>query len=81
MIDKRAPLPWVEAQYQPRRGAEENENGASCAELSSQTQHKPPDTTTTTSWILTVICPHPGKKVDTFNSQFHNNNTTKLTAS
>ncbi len=62
MIDTRAPLPWVEAQDQPRRGAEENEKGAHGAELSSQTPHKPPDTTTTASRILAVICPHPGKK-------------------
>jgi hypothetical protein len=81
MIEKRAPLPWVEAHDQPRRGAEENENGAPGAELSSQTLHKPPYTITTTSRILTVICLHPGKKVDTFNTRFQINNTTKHNAS
>jgi hypothetical protein len=45
MIDKRAPLPWVEAQDQPRRGAGENENGARGAVLSSQPPQKAPDTT------------------------------------
>ena len=34
MIDKRAPLPCVEAQDQPRKGTNENENGALAAKLS-----------------------------------------------
>jgi DNA segregation ATPase FtsK/SpoIIIE-like protein len=80
MIDKRAPLPWVEVQDQPRRGARENENGASGAVLSTQTPQKPPDTTTTASRDHTVICPHPGQKHDTFNNAYHTKNTTTNTA-
>jgi hypothetical protein len=79
MIDKRAPLPWVEAQDQPRRGAGENENGGHGAVLSTQTPHKPPDTTTTVSRNHAVICPHPGKKHGTFNTAYHTRNTTTNT--
>jgi hypothetical protein len=80
MIDKSAPLTWVEAQDQHRTCATENENGAPGAELSSQTHHKTPDTSTTTTRIRTVICSHPGIKVDTINTQFHTNNTIIHTA-
>ncbi len=75
MIDKRAPLPWVEAEDQPRRGAEENENGALGAELSSQTPRTPHDTTATASQILTVICPHPGEKRATYKRSHHTTST------
>jgi hypothetical protein len=81
MIDKRAPLSWVEAQDQPRRGAGENENGAPSAILSTQPPQKPPDTTTTASRNNTVICPHLGKKHDTFNTTYHTKNNTATTAS
>ncbi len=81
MIDKRAPLPWIEAQDKPRRGAKENENGAPGAELSTSHSQKTSDNTTPTSRILTVICPHPGKQVDTFNTQLHTDNTITHTAS
>ena len=80
MTDKRALLPWVEAQDQPRRGGEENENGALGAELSTPHSQKAPDNTTTASRILNVICPHPGKKVDTFNTQLHTDNNITRTA-
>ncbi len=49
IIDKRAPLPWVEAQDQPRKGAEENKNGAPGAELSPLHTHEAPKNITTTS--------------------------------
>ena len=76
MIDKHAPLFWVEAQDQPRRGAKENENGAPNAELSSPNPCKAPETITTVSRNLAVICPHPGEKVDTHNSPHHTKCTT-----
>ncbi len=47
-----------------------------CAELSYQLPQKPPDTTTTASRNHTVICPHPGKKHNIFNTTFHTKNTT-----
>ncbi len=76
MIDKRAPLPWVEAQDQPRRGRKEIENGAHGAVLSKQTPQKPRDTTTAASRNHTVICPHPGEKTQyiqhTISHQEHN---------
>ena len=81
MIDKRAPLPWVEAQNQPRRGAGENENGAPGAVLSPQPPKKTPYTTTTASRNNTVICPHLGKEHDTFNTTYHTKNTTATNAS
>ena len=80
MIDKRAPIPWVEAQDQPRRGVKENENGALSAELSSQTPRTPPNTTTTASRILTVICLHPGKKHATYKRPHHTTGTQFTTA-
>jgi len=80
MIDKRAPLPWVEVQDQPRRGAGENGNGAPGTVLSNQIPRKPPDTTTTSTRNHTVISPHPGKKHDTCNTTFHTRNTTTNTA-
>jgi hypothetical protein len=69
MIEKRALVPWVEAQDKPRGGADKNENGAPDVELSSSHTQKKPDKTTTLSRIFTVICPYPGKKVDTFSHQ------------
>ena len=80
MIEKRASLPWVEAQDRPRRGAREIEKGAPGAVLSKQPHQKPPDTTTTTTRNNTVICPHLGQKYDTFNTPFHTTNTTATTA-
>jgi hypothetical protein len=81
MIDKRAPLPWVEAHDQPRIGDGENENGAPGAVLSSQPPQKTPDTTTQASRNNTVICPHLGEKHDTFNITYHTRNTATTTAS
>jgi len=81
MIDKRARLPWVEAQDQPRRGAGENENGAPGAVLSHKPPRKTPDTTTMASRNNIVICPHLGKKHDTFNTSNHTRNTTTTTVS
>jgi len=81
MIDKRALLTWIEAQDQPRRGAEENKNGASDAVLSSPTPHKALDTTTTTSRNHTVICSYLGKNYDTINKTFYTKNNTKPIAS
>ena len=81
MINKRAPLPWFEAQNQPRRGAGENENIAHGAVLSYKILQKKPDTTTTATRNHAVICPHPGKKRDTLNTKFHTKNTTTNTAS
>jgi hypothetical protein len=80
MIDKHAPLFWVEAHDQPRRGAKENENGAPNAELSSPNPCKAPETITTVSRNLAVICPHPGEKVDTHNSPYHTKCITLKTA-
>jgi hypothetical protein len=76
MIEKRAPLPWVEVQDQPRKGAGETEKGAPGAIFSKQLPQKSPDTTTTASRNNTVICPHLGKKYDTLNTPFHTINTT-----
>jgi len=81
MVDKRAPLPWVEAQDQPRIGAGENEDGALGAVLSSQPPQKISNTTTTASRNNTVIFPHLDKKHDTFNTTYHTRNTTTTTAS
>ena len=81
MIDKRAPLPWVEAQDQPCRGTQENENGAPIAKLSTPPPQKAPNTTTIASRNLTVIYPHLGKKVDTLNRSFSTKSTTETTAS
>jgi hypothetical protein len=81
MIDKRATLPWGEAQDQPRRGAKENENGAHAAELSSSHPHKAPEIITTVPRKLIVICPHLGEKKDTRNNPYHTKYTTKHTAS
>jgi hypothetical protein len=81
MIDKRVPLPWVEAQDQPCRDSTKNENGALVAKLSSPHPHKATKTTTTSSRNLTVICPHLGKKFDTHNKSFCTKSTPKTIAS
>ena len=81
MIDKRAPLPWVEGQHQPHRGAKENENGALGAELSPPHSYKTTETITTISRNLTVICLHRGEKVNKRNSAYHTKSTIKNTSS
>ena len=58
MIDKCAPLPWVEVQDLPRRGARENEKGEPGEILTPQPPQKTPDPTTTASRNHTVICQH-----------------------
>jgi hypothetical protein len=79
MIDKRDPLPWVEAQDQTCKGTKENENGAPAAELSSSTTQNSQKNSTIASRNHAVICPRPGIKDGKFNTHFHNNDTTKLT--
>ena len=74
--EKRAPLPWVIAQDQPRRGAKDNEKGALGAELSSLHTHKSTEIITTTSRHLNVICTHLGGKNDTRSSPYQATNTT-----
>jgi hypothetical protein len=75
MIDKGAPLPWVEAQDLPRRGAGENEKGAPREIYTFQPPQKPPDPTTTASRSHIVICIHLDKKRDIFNTPLHTRKT------
>jgi len=76
MLEKRAPLLWVEAQDWPRRGARDIEKGAPGAVFSTLQHQKLTDTTTTASWNNTVISPHLGKIYDTLNTPFYTRNTT-----
>ena len=81
MIDNRAPLPWVEAQDRPRRGAREIEKGAPGATVSIQPHQKPPDTIPKASRNNTESRTHIGNIRDTFSTTFYNKNTTTTTAS